>query len=79
MSMIYYCHAYASYERGSNENQNKLIRRFMPKYTNFDHKPRSELKAIESWMNKYPRRMFGYLSSIELFDAELNKLYSSNE
>ena len=33
---IYYCHPYSSYERGSNENQNKLVRRHIPKGTNFD-------------------------------------------
>ena len=35
---LYYCHAYSSYERGSNENQNKMIRRWIPKGTVFDDK-----------------------------------------
>ncbi|MBB5888660.1 IS30 family transposase, partial [Lactovum miscens] len=30
---VYYCHAYASFERGSNENHNRMIRRFLPKGT----------------------------------------------
>ncbi len=33
---IYYCHPYSSSERGSNENANKLIRRHIPKSTNFN-------------------------------------------
>ena len=33
---LYYCHPYSAYERGTNENTNKLIRRFVPKGTNFE-------------------------------------------
>lgn len=56
---VYYCHAYCSWERGSNENQNKLIRRFLPKGTVFDELTRKEAKKIESWMDQYPRGIFG--------------------
>lgn len=60
---IYYCHAYRSCERGSNENQNKMIRRWCPKGTNFDNYTQAEITQIADWMNKYPRRMFGGKSS----------------
>ncbi len=56
---VYYCHAYSSWERGSNENQNKMIRRFYPKGVNFDHITRKQTKELESWMNHYPRPNFG--------------------
>jgi len=57
---IYFAHSYSSWERGTNENQNRMIRRFIPKgldIAGFDDK---EIKAIEDWMNNYPRRILGY-------------------
>ncbi len=68
---LYYCHPYSSYERGSNENQNKMIRRHIPKGTNLDAIPNKRIKQIENWINDYPRRKLGYCSSKELFEKEL--------
>ena len=62
---IYFCHAYASYERGSNENNNKLIRRFIPKGSDISKVSDKEVKYIENWINNYPRELFNGLSSIE--------------
>lgn len=71
---LYYCHPYSSYERGSNENQNKLIRRFFPKgETMTDVKP-SEVKKAQDWMNRYPRKLLGWKSPEELFGQELEAL-----
>lgn len=60
---LYYCHPYASCERGSNENANKLIRRFIPK--GVDIKPYSKefIKHIQDFINDMPRKMFNGLSS----------------
>ncbi|MBQ9631523.1 MAG: IS30 family transposase, partial [Lachnospiraceae bacterium] len=71
---IYYCHPYCSSERGSNENQNKLIRRHIPKGIDFDDKTKKDVAEIESWMNNYPRKIFGFRTSQELFDEELAKI-----
>lgn len=71
---IYYCHAYSSYERGSNENQNKLIRRWFPKSYDFEYEPLDKIKYIESWINNYPRALFEYRTSQQLFDAELSHI-----
>ena len=70
-TQLYYCHPYSSYERGSNENQNKMIRRHIPKGTDFDDKTDEEIEQIEGWINEYPRRTLGYCSSKELFEKEL--------
>ncbi|MDR3216472.1 MAG: IS30 family transposase, partial [Clostridiaceae bacterium] len=43
------------WERGSNENANKLIRRFIPKGADISKYSRKEILAIEDWMNNYPR------------------------
>lgn len=71
---LYYCHPYSSYERPSNENQNRHIRRWYPKGENFDDTTNKEVKEVELWLNNYPRPMFGYRSSEELFQEELEKL-----
>lgn len=62
---LYYCHPYSSYERGSNENANKLIRRFIPKGNDISRYPDSYISQIEEWMNSYPRRILGGLSATE--------------
>lgn len=67
---LYYCHPYSSYERGTNENINRMIRRFFPKGTNFDDVTPAQVAAVESWINNYPRKIFGGLSS-NLFKKSL--------
>ncbi len=71
---VFYCHPYSSYERGSNENQNKLVRRKIPKGSNFDDKTEDEIRMVQDWINNYPRGMFDYRTSAELFEEELAKI-----
>lgn len=68
---IYYCHPYSSYERGSNENQNRLIRRKVPKGENFDDRTEEDIQTVEDWVNNYPRKIFGYKSAQAVFDEEV--------
>ena len=63
---IYYAHPYCSGERGSNENNNRLIRRWIPKGTLIDDISKEFIQKIEDWINNYPRAMFDYKSSNEL-------------
>ena len=65
-TQVYYAHPYRSGERGSNENANRLIRRFIPK--GIDITPISEeyIQKIEDWINNYPRAMFNYKSANEI-------------
>lgn len=60
---IYYAHPYCSGERGTNENNNRLIRRFIPKGVDISQIKQSKIKEIENWINNYPRQIFGYKSS----------------
>lgn len=60
---VYYAHPYSAWERGSNENANKLIRRFIPKGANIGEFSHERIKMIEHWINNYPRRIFGGMSS----------------
>lgn len=65
---VYYCHPYSSWERGSNENANRLIRRFIPKGTNIDSYSDEYIKWVENWLNNYPRKMFNYMTSNEVYN-----------
>jgi IS30 family transposase len=60
---VYYAHPYSSWERGSNENGNRILRRFVPKGTDIGKLTPIELQTIEDWVNNYPRRIFGYKSA----------------
>lgn len=71
---IFYCHPYSSWERGSNENTNKLVRRKIPKGSNFDSKTDEEVQAVEDWINSYPRKILNYHSAKELFEKEVNDI-----
>ena len=60
---LYYCHPYRSCERGSNENANKLIRRWIPKGANISTYTDDYIKHVQEWINNYPRKLFDGLSS----------------
>lgn len=65
----YYAHPYSSWERGSNENTNKIIRRFIPKGSNIAAYKQKDIKRIEQWINNYPRRILGYKTATEIYLA----------
>lgn len=71
---LYYCHPYSSWERGTNEVTNKMVRRKVPKGTDFDEKTEEEVQSIEDWINNYPRRIHGYHTAAERFTEEVEKL-----
>lgn len=64
---VYYCHPYSAYERGSNENANKLIRRHYPKGISFDKVTQKAVRKLQNWINDYPRKIFDYRSSRDVF------------
>lgn len=63
---LYYCHSYSSWERGSNENANKLIRRHIPKGAAIRDYTKKQIRDIEHWINHYPRKMFGWRSAADM-------------
>lgn len=71
---MYYCHPYSSWERGSNENNNRLIRRHIPKGVDIDQYTDDQIREINEWVNNYPRGIFGYRTSAQEFEIELKKL-----
>lgn len=68
---VYYAHPYSSYERGTNEKQNSLVRRFFPKGKSFDSITDEQIAFVEQWINNLPRKIFGYRSSNFIFKSVL--------
>lgn len=68
----YYCDAYCSWQRGSNEVANRFIRRFLPKGSSFKNVKRTLVKKIQEFINTYPRKLFDYKNSRELLEAKLD-------
>jgi IS30 family transposase len=62
---IYFAHPYSSYERGSNENCNGLIRQFFPKGSDFGKLSHHEVARVEAMLNNRPRQRLDYLSPYE--------------
>lgn len=62
---VYFCHPYASCERGSNENQNKFVRRWIPKGDSIGSYSVEDIQKYQDWINNYPRRKFNGMSSNE--------------
>lgn len=67
-TQVYYAHPYRSGERGSNENGNRLIRRFIPKGTDITLISEEFIKHVENWINNYPRAMFKYKSTNQILE-----------
>jgi transposase, IS30 family len=60
---VYYAHPYSAWERGTNENINKMIRRFIPKGADIGKYSIEEIQRIEHWINNYPRKILKGLSA----------------
>jgi len=79
-TVIYFAHAYSAWERGSNEVQNKMIRRFIPKGTDIHDVTENEIKNIQNWMNNYPRKRLGYKTANQITKEclQINKNWRLN-
>ena len=62
---VYYCHSYCAWEKGTNENHNRMIRRWFPKGTDFGKVTRKQIAEVERWMNTYLRKILGWLTPLE--------------
>jgi len=76
-TLVYFAHPYSAWERGTNENQNKMIRRFIPKGTDISKISDEYVEEIERWMNNYPRKILGYRSANELVLEVTNNISGS--
>ena len=66
---VYFADAYASWQRGTNENTNGLLREFYPKKFDFSSINQKELDNIVTIINNRPRKCLGYRTPAEVFGA----------
>jgi IS30 family transposase len=64
---FYFAHPYKSYERGCNENANRLIRQYVPKKTDFNTIENKHIIRIQEKLNNRPRKKLGFLAPNEYF------------
>ena len=67
----FFAHAYHSWERGSNENANGLIRDYFPKKTDFGIVSDEEIKYVENELNTRPRKRLNWRTPLEVFSVAL--------
>ena len=67
---VFFAHPYYSYERGSNENANRLLRRFFPKGTDWSTISDEEIARAEYLINTRPRKRLGWKTPAEVFYQE---------
>lgn len=64
---IYFADPYSSWQRGSNENSNMLLRGFLPKKSNIDKLTQKDLNDIAEELNSRPRKRLGYETPDEVY------------
>lgn len=67
----YFAHPYHSWERGTNENTNGLIRWYLPKGTDFGTISNETIKEIEDALNNRPRKRLGWKTPLEAFNESV--------
>jgi len=72
----YFADPYSSWQRGSNENANGILRRYFPKGTDFSHISQAEINAVIWEINSKPRKCLGYNTAQEVFDYQLSRCTS---
>lgn len=76
-TLVYYAHPYSSWEKGSNERHTRLVRRFIAKGERISDYGIDAIERIEDWCNNLPRKILGYKTPDELFEAKLDEIYSA--
>jgi IS30 family transposase len=71
---VYFAYPYHSWERGTNENTNGLLRQFFPKKSCFKDITQTKLKRITKLINHRPRKRLGYLTPYEVFFKNMHLL-----
>lgn len=68
---VYFAHPASPWERGTNENTNRLLRDFFPKGIDFSKVTRKEIKKVQDLLNERPRRSLDYRTPFEVFNELL--------
>ena len=73
-TVLYYCDPYSSWQRGTNENHNRFLRRYIPKGVPISHFSPSFIQQSTDEINDYPRALLDWQTPRECFESELSKI-----
>lgn len=73
---VYFAHPYSSFERGTNERHNRMLRRFIPKGKSIADHSADDIAFFADRINGLPRKILGYATPEDLFEKELDLIYS---
>jgi transposase, IS30 family len=65
---VYFAYPYHSWERGTNENTNGLLRQYFPKKTPFNNITQEDIDQVVNLINNRPRKRLNYLTPLEVFE-----------
>ena len=71
---VFFCHAYHSWEKGTNENMNGIVRRYLPKRSSLENVTQQDLDDIAEELNDRPRKILDYQTPKEVLLFEMKKL-----
>ncbi len=71
---FYFAKTYSSWQRGTNENRNGLVRFYLPKDTDLDQVTAAQIRRVEEKINNRPMKCLNYQTPNEVYEIEMNKL-----
>lgn len=74
---VYFTHPYSSWEKGTNECHNRMLRRFIPKGKSISHYTADEICFFADCINGLPRKILGYSTPEELFEFQLDRIFAA--
>jgi len=77
VTKVYFTHPFSSWEKGTNECHNKMLRRFIPKGKSISDYSIDDILFFADKINSLPRKILGYHTPEELFEMELDRIYTA--
>lgn len=74
---IYFTHPYSSWEKGTNECHNRMLRRFIPKGKSMSRYKTADTLFMADFINGLPRKLLHYRTPDELFERQLDTIYAA--